>query len=236
MTAPQQKMDHHELFPRSQIKAGVINHFGAKQWFAVDSVKWKKKEKKRSQARNWAVTVYCSLETRRENQSSYIWKKTADADGEVSWYSVSQACACCARLTRATVFLKTVRLLKSHNTFFTRSSAATQYLDDAQSCEGQKRQTGFRNIWEVVVWKRGRHSIDTVRERYHHQTLSEARQQKSDIVFPTEKSLQSCGWNKLSDSDRTDASEPLVSETTAVAASSSLLDSNWFNRLCVWLT
>lgn len=75
MTAPQQKMDHHELFPRSQIKAGVINHFGAKQWFAVDSVKWKKKEKKRSQARNWAVTVYCSLETRRENQSSYIWKK-----------------------------------------------------------------------------------------------------------------------------------------------------------------
>lgn len=75
MTAPQQKMDHHELFPRSQIKAAVINHFGAKQWFAVDSVKWKKKEKKRSQARNWAVTVYCSLETRRENQSSYIWKK-----------------------------------------------------------------------------------------------------------------------------------------------------------------
>lgn len=75
MTAPQQKMDHHELFPRSQIKAGVINHFGAKQWFAVDSVKWKKKEKKRSQARNWAVTVYCSLETRRENQSSSIWKK-----------------------------------------------------------------------------------------------------------------------------------------------------------------
>lgn len=78
--------------------------------------------------------------------------------------------------------------------------------------------------------------MDTVRERYHHQTLSEARQQKSDIVFPTEKSLQSCGWSKLSGSDRTDASEPLVTEPTAVAASSSLLDSNWFNRLCVWLT
>lgn len=137
---------------------------------------------------------------------------------------------------RATVLLKTVRLLKSYNTFFTHSSAATQYLDDAQNCEGQKRQTGFRNIWEVVVWKRGRHSIETVRERYHHQTLSEARQQKSDNVFPTEKSLQSCGWSKLSGSDRTDASEPLVSETTSVAASSSLLDSNWFNRLCVWLT